>query len=173
MSCCCAAGPEGEGLLHELVEEPPGNIYLPAKPSDLADLERVGGLPSVVAGLMGVMALATFVHTLVTSVRRRRRDLAVLKVLGFVRRQVLATVSWQSSALALAALLLGLPLGVAAGRWTWSLFARELGVPPEPATPVLAILLLVPCTFLLANVVAAVPGRLAARTRPATVLRTE
>ncbi len=168
-----SSGADGVALRKDLVAERPGNIYLPAKPSDLADLERVGGLPSLVAGLMGVMALATLVHTLLTSVRRRRRDLAVLKVLGFLRGEVLATVRWQSSALAIAALLVGMPVGIAAGRWTWYLFADRLGVRPEPATPVLAVVLLMPVTILFANLVAAVPARLAAATRPATVLRTE
>jgi ABC-type lipoprotein release transport system permease subunit len=166
-------GADGAALREELVADRPGNIYLPTKPSDLADLERVGALPSLIAGLMGAMAVATLVHTLLTSVRRRRRDLAVLKVLGFVRREVLATVRWQSSALAIAALVVGMPVGIAAGRWTWYLFADRLGVPPEPATPALFVVLLVPAAILLANVVAAVPARLAAATRPATILHTE
>lgn len=168
-----SSGADGVALRKELVAARPGNIYLPGKPSDLADLERVGGLPSLIAGLLGVMALATLVHTLLTSVRRRRRDLAVLKVLGFVRGEMLATVRWQSSALASAALLVGVPVGIAAGRLTWYVFADRLGVPPEPATPVLAVVLLMPATILLANLVAAVPARLAAATRPATVLGTE
>lgn len=166
-------GANGAAVREQLVAERPGNIYLPSKPSDLADLERVGGLPSLIAVLMGVMALSTLTHTLLTSVRRRRRDLAVLKVLGFVRRDVLATVRWQSNALVVAALLVGMPVGIAAGRWAWYLFADRLGVPPEAATPVFAVLLLVPATVLVANLVAAVPARLAAATRPAAVLRTE
>jgi hypothetical protein len=44
---------------------------------------------------------------------------------------------------------------------------------PEPAIPLVAILLAVPGTLALANLIAAVPGQGAARTQPATVLRTE
>ena len=148
-------------------------VYVPEKPSDLADLERVSSLPFVVASLLGVLALATLASTVATSVRRRRRDLAVLKVLGFVRSQVRATVAWQSSTLAVVAGLLGLPLGIAGGRVAWDVFADRLGVPPQPVTPVVAVVLLVPLLLLLANVVAAVPGRVAARMRPAAALRTE
>lgn len=166
-------GPAGAKLLDGLAEARPGNIYLPVKPSDLADLERVGGLPSVVAGLLAVMAVATMTHTLTTSVRQRRRDLAILKMLGFVRGQVAATVAWQASVVAGLAVVLGLPLGVAAGRWSWQLFADRLGVPPQPALPALAVVLLVPATLLLANVIAVVPGRAAARTRSTVVLRAE
>jgi hypothetical protein len=41
------------------------------------------------------------------------------------------------------------------------------------ATPVLAVAALAGATLLLANVVAAVPARLAATTRPSVVLRAE
>ena len=71
------------------------------------------------------------------------------------------------------AIVVGLPIGIAAGRWVWVVFAGRLGVPPRPVTPVLAVALLAPATVLLANLVAAVPGRLAARTQPAVALRTE
>jgi ABC-type lipoprotein release transport system permease subunit len=159
-----------ERLRQDHVDE---GVYVPQKPSDLAELERVSSLPFVVAGLLGVLAVATLASTVATSVRRRRRDLAVLKVLGFVRSQVRATVAWQSSTLAVAAGLIGLPLGIAAGRAAWDVFADRLGVPPQPVTPVLAVAVLVPVLLLLANVVAAVPGRVAARMRPAAALRTE
>jgi ABC-type antimicrobial peptide transport system permease subunit len=148
-------------------------VYVPSKPSDLAELERVSSLPFVIAGALGLLALATLASTVATSVRRRRRDLAVLKVLGFVRSQVRATVAWQSSTLALVAGLLGVPVGIAAGRVAWDVFADRLGVPPRPVTPVVAIAVLVPLLLLLANVVAAVPGQVAARMRPAEALRTE
>jgi ABC-type lipoprotein release transport system permease subunit len=166
-------GADTTTLLRDLHRAAGDSVYLPKKPSDLTDLQRVGGVPFVVAGLLGLMAVATLAHTLVTSVRRRRRDLAVLKTLGFVRGQVSTAVAWQSSALALVAVAGGLPLGIVAGRWGWRVFADRLGVPPRPVTPVAAVALLVPATLLLANLIAAVPGRLAARTRPATVLRSE
>lgn len=148
-------------------------VYLPTKPSDLADLERVGGLPLVVAGLVGLMALAVLASTVSSSVRRRQRDIAVLKALGFVRGQVLSAVVWQSSTFALLAGLIGLPLGIATGRAAWTVFAERLGVPPRPSSPLLTTALLVPALLLLANLMALVPGRHAARARPAATLRVE
>lgn len=112
-------------------------------------------------------------HTLTTSVRRRRRELAILKVLGFVRSQVAATVAWQSSMVVILAVVLGLPIGLAAGRWAWHVFADRLGVPPQAAVPLFAAALLVPATLLLANLVALVPARLASRTRASVVLGNE
>jgi predicted lysophospholipase L1 biosynthesis ABC-type transport system permease subunit len=97
----------------------------------------------------------------------------LFKAIGFTRRQVSAAVAWQATTVAFVALLVGLPLGVAAGRWLWSLLAGRLGIPSEPVTPVLAVLLAVPATLVLLNLVAAVPGRHAGAVPAATVLRTE
>ncbi len=167
-------GADEDALVHRLrADYADQGVYVPEKPSDLADLERVSSLPFVVAGLLGVLALATLASTVATSVRRRRRDLALLKVLGFVRSQVRATVAWQSSTLALVAGVLGVPVGIAAGRVAWDVFADRLGVPPRPVTPVVAVAVLVPLLLLLAIAVAAVPGQVAARMRPADALRTE
>ncbi|MGO8886062.1 MAG: FtsX-like permease family protein, partial [Streptosporangiaceae bacterium] len=104
---------------------------------------------------------------------RRRRDFALLKTLGFTRRQLAAAVAWQSSAITAAGLLIGVPLGIAAGRWLWLLFARELSAVPDPTIPVGSLVLAGLAALLLANVVAAIPGRSAARTPAADVLRAE
>jgi ABC-type antimicrobial peptide transport system permease subunit len=106
-------------------------------------------------------------------VRRRRRDLAVLKTLGFTRSQVLRVVAWEASAFAAVALLAGLPLGVLAGRQAWSVFATASGVSAQAAVPPLLVLVIIGVTLAIANLIAAAPGWEAARVRPATVLRTE
>ena len=132
-----------------------------------------GACPGCSPGLVALLALAMMTHTLVTSVRRRRRDLAVLKTLGFVRGQVAATVAWQATTFAVVALVVGVPLGVAAGRWAWELTAAALGVASGPVVPGAAILAVAAGTLLAANLVAAVPGRAAGRLRPAAALRSE
>ena len=71
------------------------------------------------------------------------------------------------------ALLVGMPIGVALGRWSWTLLAGQLGVVSEPVTPLPPVLLVVPATLLVANMVAVVPGWLAGRIRPAIALRAE
>jgi hypothetical protein len=68
------------------------------------------------------------IHALITSVRRRRRDLVILKALGFGRGQVSQTVARPASTLALVAGLIVLPLGIAGGRWARRLLAEWLGV---------------------------------------------
>jgi ABC-type antimicrobial peptide transport system permease subunit len=142
-------------------------------PTDITNYARIRATPLLLAGLLAALGVAMIAHTLVTSVRRRRRDLAVLKTLGFVRGQVSAAVAWQATTFAAVGLLIGIPLGIAAGRWVWTLFADQLGVPPEPIVSAPAVLLAIPATFLVANLIAALPGRMAGRVQPAHVLRTE
>ncbi len=117
--------------------------------------------------------MATVAHILVTSIRRRRRDLAVLKTLGFVRGQVSATIAWQATVLIALALLMGLPLGVVAARSVWTLFAGRLGVVPDPQLPLAGDTPRRPRRLAIANALAVGPGRVAARLLLAAVLRTE
>jgi ABC-type lipoprotein release transport system permease subunit len=166
-------GPAGAKLLAALSHSHLGNIYLPGKPSDLVDLSRVGGLPSVIAGLLAIMAIGTLAHVLFSSARRRRRELAIFKVLGFRRRQVSAAIGWQAAVTALIALVIGVPLGIGLGRWRWQVFARQLGVPDQPVTPFAAILAVIGLAIVVAIVTAAIPARVAASTPPAVALRAE
>ena len=128
------------------------------RPSDIQDYTGVRDTPLVLGAVLALLAVGTLAHVLLTGVRRRRRDLAVLRTLGLLRSQLLRVVSWQASALAGAALLVGLPLGLLAGRWAWLLFAGSAGVAGDADVPVTLVLLAIPVTLILANVIAAVPG---------------
>jgi len=151
------------------------NPYVNAaeRPASVVSLASIAGLPVALSGLLALMAAGTLAHTLASSTRRRRRDLAILKTIGFTRRQVRYAVAWQATAIAGIALLIGLPAGVAAGRWAWRYLATQLGVLPEPAVPLTAIVIAIPAALVLANLIATAPGQAAARTQPATILRTE
>lgn len=143
------------------------------RPSDVLNFGRVERMPLVLAAILAGLAAATLAHVLVSAVRRHRRDLALLKTLGFVRRQVSLTVASQATAMVLAALAVGVPVGIAVGRWVWTSVADDLGVVAVPDVPLVAVALVVPAAVLLANLIAAVPAAAAARTRPAVVLRSE
>lgn len=143
------------------------------RPGDIKNYASIRDTPLALAAVLAVLAAGTLSHVLLTGVRRRRRDLAMLKTLGFTRRQVLAAVAWEASAFAAVALLAGLPVGVLAGRLAWAAFANQAGISPAASIPLPSVLLVVPVTLLLANLVAAWPGWRAARLRPAAVLRTE
>ena len=110
---------------------------------------------------------------MVTSVRRRRRDFAILQTLGCTRRQLTMTVAAQATTFACIACLVGIPLGLLGGRWAWSAVANVLGIPDEPRIDVAALVALAPVLVVLTNVVALAPGRIARHTKPAGPLRAE
>jgi hypothetical protein len=142
-------------------------------PTDIATYDRIQATPLLLAAMLGLLGVGTLAHALISAVRRRGRDLAILKTLGFTRRQVWAAVAWQATTLAVVALVVGVPVGIAAGRWAWTVFATQVGVIDESVVPLATVLLTVPAAIILANLLAAVPGRVAARVRPALVLRSE
>ncbi|HEX5587881.1 MAG TPA: FtsX-like permease family protein, partial [Acidimicrobiia bacterium] len=144
-----------------------------ALPAEIDRIRQIDALPIALAAFVGVVALAAVGFALVTTVRRRRRELAVLKTLGFRRGQVRATVAWHATTVALVGLVVGIPLGLVVGRFLWHEVATELGVSTDPTWPVLAAAVLVPVALVAVNLIAAVPARSAARTRPAVVLRSE
>ena len=143
------------------------------RPGDIRDYAGVRDTPLVLGAVLVVLAVATLAHVLLTGVRRRRRDLAVLKTLGLSRGQVLRLVAWQAGAFGCVALLAGLPLGVLAGRQAWAAFAGAAGIVPSPEIPMALILVTIPATLLIAVLIALWPGWRAARLRPAAVLWTE
>ena len=149
------------------------HLKRPTRPSALLDFGHVRSLPLVLAGLLGCLSLATVAHVLISAVRRRRRDLAVLKTMGFVTSQVRAVIVWHALILSLVSLAIGIPLGIAAGRWVWVVFARYGGFVPETVTPISPVMALTVGAIALASALAWPAGRAAARTRPATVLHSE
>ena len=148
-------------------------VTAPTEPSDVANFGQVRNLPQILAGLLGAVAAVTMAYLLVSAIRRRRRDLAVLKTLGLVPRQVSAVIAWQATTVALVALVVGLPLGLAAGRVAWDTVAGQLGVVARPTIPWPWMVGLSLAAVLIANVVAIGPALAAGRIHPATVLRSE
>lgn len=143
------------------------------RPNGVINYARIDGTPEVLAALLAALGLAVLGQLIVVSGRRRRRDFAIMKVLGMVRRQVRSVTAWQATTLTGLALLVGLPLGVALGRWTWVLFGNGLGIPADTVTPVALAALMVPVVILVANAVAFWPARMTARLSPAEILRAE
>jgi predicted lysophospholipase L1 biosynthesis ABC-type transport system permease subunit len=149
-------------------------IMRPSEPVDLVNFGRVEYFPAVLTGVIGGLGALTLAHLLVSSTRRRRRDLAVLQVLGFVPAQVRRAVGWQATTVVLVAAVFGVPLGVAAGRAAWTRFADQLGVAAPPVVPALAVLVAMPlAALLIANAAALLPARAAVRSSPGHTLHEE
>jgi ABC-type lipoprotein release transport system permease subunit len=143
------------------------------QPLELVNFGESVNFPLLFGGLLALFGVATMVHLLLVSVTRRRTEAGLLKVLGFVRRQVAAVVGWQATTVALVGIVAGVPLGIAAGRIAWRVFATNFGVVPVPAVPGAALAALVAGVLVAANVLAVAPALKAARSRPAELLRAE
>jgi FtsX-like permease family len=154
--------------------DPPPFIVVGAqRPAEIVIYQSSGATPAVLALALAAGAVVALALALTTSVRRRRRDLAMLKTLGFTRRQLAGTIASQSTVVAVVGVLFGVPIGIALGRWLWILFARQIGAVSDATVPVLQVAAIAVGALVLANLVAAVPGRVAARTPAGLVLRSE
>ena len=143
------------------------------RPNGVTNYASIDRTPAVLAALLAAVGAVVLGQFIVVSGRRRRRDFAILKTLGMFRRQISSITAWQVSTISGLALLAGLPLGIAAGRWSWMLFCRGLGIPAVPITPVWLVPVMVPAAIVIANAVAFWPGRATARLKPAEMLRAE
>ncbi len=143
------------------------------RPAEIVDYRSMGNTPAYLGAALGAGAVVALALTLIATVRRRRRDLALLKTLGFTRGQLATVVAWQSSVAVAVGTVVGIPVGIVVGCWTWTLFAHTINVVPNPTVPSLTICLVAVGALVLANVVAALAGRQAARTRTALLLRAE
>ncbi|MGA8679234.1 MAG: FtsX-like permease family protein [Acidimicrobiales bacterium] len=162
-----AAVPDGQGTGGTIT------VLSVLRPAEIADYRSTGATPLLLAAGLAAGAVAALGLTLAASVRRRRRDLALLKALGFTQAQLSMSVAVQATVVGIVGIVFGVPLGIAFGRWLWVLFAREIFAVPEPTVPVLEIVLIAVVSLVLVNIVAALPGRSAARTPTALVLRAE
>ena len=160
--------------LQKLVPAPEGGVVIPVqRPAEIVNYRSMGTTPTLLAVALAIGAVSSLGLTLLTSVRRRRKDLALLKTLGFTRRQLAATVAWQSTTAVAVGTVIGVPLGIALGRFLWDLFAGQISVVPEPTVPALTVIVICAAGLVIANLVAAVPGRVAGRTPAAALLRAE
>jgi hypothetical protein len=143
------------------------------EPIELVNFGESVNFPLLFGGMLVLFAAATMVHLLLVSVSRRRAEAGLLKVLGFARYQVAAVVSWQATTVALAGITAGVPLGIAAGKVLWRVFATNFGVVPLTVVDALPVAALALGVLAAANVLAFPPALLAARSRPAQLLRAE
>jgi len=162
---------QGRAALHLLSQRYANFINPEQPPSNIASFGTGVNFPLLLGIVLAVLGAATFVHLLVVTVARRRRDFGLLKALGFVRAQVAASVSWQATAVALVAVVVGVPLGIAVGRIVWHAFAYDLGAVPLDVVPGWLIAGLAFGVVVGANALAVLPALGAARLRPALALR--
>jgi putative ABC transport system permease protein len=129
---------------------------------------------SVLVGFSGLIAAVGLVNNLSLSVLQRRRELGLLRALGFTVPQVRRMVLAESAQLTFSAVVLGLVLGAVYG---WAGAQSLLGTATEgiviPGMPWLSIALVVAAGVVLTAVASWAPARTAVRVSPVEALAVE
>lgn len=128
---------------------------------------------SALTGFSAIIAAVGLVNTLSLNVLQRTRELGLLRTLGFTGGQVRAMVLIESAQMTLAAVGLGLVLGVFYG-WVaaQSLLGSTAGLVP-PSIPWLVVAVVALFGIVLALGAAAAPARRAIRVPPVAALAVE
>jgi len=143
------------------------------QPSELANLHNVRTLPTVLASFLAVLGAIAVGHALLSSIYRRRRDFAVMQSLGITRGGVRAMIAAQATVVGIAGLVVGVPIGLIAGRAGWQAITERVPLTFRSPLTAIAIVVVVPIALIAANLLAIIPARQASRTNPALVLRSE
>ncbi|HKC82766.1 MAG TPA: FtsX-like permease family protein [bacterium] len=143
------------------------------RPAAVSNSSPVQATLAVLTGILGLLVAGILAIILVTMVRQRRHDLAICQAIGVDRRGIRAIIAWQVTTVAVIGAGFGIPLGIAAGRLAWEAYARNLGVPPAPLVPLIALAGIAVAALALANVTAIIPASITARWAPAAALHTE
>jgi putative ABC transport system permease protein len=126
---------------------------------------------SVLVGFSGLIAAVGLVNNLSLSVLQRRRELGLLRALGFTAPQVRRIVLAESAQLTFSAVVLGLVLGAVYG---WAGAQSLLGTATEgivvPGMPWLSIALVVAAGAVITAIASWAPARMAVRVPPVEAL---
>ena len=106
------------------------------RPDEISGFRNARSVPLAAGVVVALLLFATLTHTVLSTMRRRRIDLAVLRALGCTRRQLESTMRWQTLMLIGSALIVGIPLGLVANTIAWNAFTERLGVEPGTVIPV-------------------------------------
>jgi ABC-type lipoprotein release transport system permease subunit len=165
--------PSGRHALAALAAKYPALVEFPMAPNDLVNFGQAVNFPLILSVVIILFGVAALLHVLLVSVSRRRRESAVLKAIGFVRRQVALTVVWQSMTIGIIGVLVGVPVGAVIGRLAWQTFAEHLGVVPLSVVDGWSLGAIAIGTLAMAGVLSVWPALVAVRSHAASRLRSE
>ena len=166
-------GRQGRAVIAHLNNTFQGYTEGPNPPTGLVNFGEAVNFPLIFGIMLAVFGAATLAHLLVVTVGRRRQEMGLLKALGFVNRQVGASVFFQAETVAVFGIIFGVPVGIAVGRLAWNAFALNIGVVPQPVVQVGLLSALVVGVLVGAALLAIAPAWAASRSRPGRLLRTE
>ena len=154
----------------EFADLPPNPAY---KPTAIVNASRIRAIPFVLAAVLAALALVTVGHVLLTSMRSRRRDLAILRSLGADRSWITRAVHWQATVLTALPVVVGIPVGIVIGRLIFVAFADSMGAVHDAAIPLLRLAVGAVAVVVMANGVASMVSHRTRRREPALLLQGE
>ena len=113
--------------------------------------------------MLTLLLTATLAHVLLSTLRRRTGDLAILHTMGCVRSQIAATLRWQTIVLTGTAVLIGVPLGLLGNQFAWHAFTHQFGISPGTVLPIALVATGTIATLTVAWLVGTTGGRRAQR----------
>ena len=144
----------------------PTCLLTDSRPAEIDGYRSARRLPLTIGIVLVLLLVATLTHVLVSTMRRRTADLAILRALGCTPRNLVATMRWQSVVLTGAAIVIGVPCGLLANRIAWGAFSKQLGIAPGTVVPLRALAIGAAALVALAIVLAtAIGSRVPAATR--------
>jgi len=166
-------GQRGRAAIGRYLDDYRAITALPITPTSLVNFGEAVNFPLIFGAVLALSGAATLIHLLVVSVSRRRREIGLLKALGFVNGQIASAVIWQATTLASIGIVVGTPIGIVIGQAVWRAFANNLGVFPISVVQVWLLAALVAGVFVVANLLAVAPALVATRARAGELLRTQ
>jgi hypothetical protein len=165
----------------DLIDANPGGVedavgiptrwFTDARPAELIQLDEASPVLGGAIAIAFVLLLVVLVQGAWARARGSAGDLSVLQALGASRGQLARTAAWQAVPAGAAALLVGVPVGVAIGRLAFSAFARSIAVVDDPTSPP-GLLVAVALSVLVAVAIGALgAGHVARRVSSAATLR--
>jgi predicted lysophospholipase L1 biosynthesis ABC-type transport system permease subunit len=146
---------------------------VPAPPGGVRNLVGVRRLPEWIAAFIVALGLASLTHGLTATRRRRRHDLATMRSLGLSPRQTVSCIAWQALTIGVVGLVVGIPIGLIAGRAAWWAVADPIGVRSDAIRPGISLFVVSVAALASAALLAVPAGWRASRATPAQGLRAE
>jgi len=145
----------------------------PQPPGPIRNVGRVRPIPVALAVLMGVLAVVTVVNVLFTSIRRRRRQLAVMRAVGADRGWVGSICRWQAIAFTIVPAAIGSVLGVVAAAALFRRFADSIGAVDDASVPFIILAAMTVALVAIGVLTATLSAARELHHSPAAALRSE
>ena len=169
-------GADASGAVGQLAYQLRSEGFTVAEPSkEIPKLFRiVGGVNAILVAMAAVVLVSGAISIMIAlynSMEQRRRQIAVLRVLGASRGRIFGLILTESALLGLLGAVGGVVLGVLAGGLTAGALRSRLGIVVTPVYPPEWILIVIVAAVLLASAAGLIPAVAAYRTSVARNLR--